>query len=46
MEMISGSSQVPDTPNFAMTGGSGGSSRLARGGKEGRDRGVVSGWSV
>ena len=29
---MSGSSQVPDTPNLAMRGGRGGSYRLARGG--------------
>ena len=33
--MKSGSSPVPDTPNFAMRGGRGGSSRLARGGRGG-----------
>ena len=31
--MMSGASQVPDTPNLAMRGGRGGSSRLGRGGR-------------
>ena len=33
--MMSGASQVPDTPNLAMKGGRGSSSRLARGGRGG-----------
>ena len=33
--MMSGASQVPDTPNLAMRGGRGGSSRLTRGGRRG-----------
>ena len=33
--MMSGASQGPDTPDFAMRNGRGGSSRLARGGRGG-----------